>query len=473
MTKLKREELQKGFAIYLRNFSEQIPVTIIPKEFRTTKITVTTIHRYCIRVLEENSEPEKIEKIKVFFVLSKGNVSLDKVLLELERSVENKAKSIAKIFQGITVAPKEITLSFAAFLINSPIQTLEEFRQWKELHSKDKTLELENKFELEKISPEIAEKETEIAEKETEITEKETKIAEKETEKAEKETEKAEKETEKAEIEKPKIGFWKKYFKEISIAASLLLLVTFSYKYYTMLSYVDTQKEKLAYIEQITFKPVVADSNFRENTPISKNTDFDSTNNKAGEEKITNPLSFHTNNIYNGKFLYSSEKWNFETNTEGEDMNSKYGEPYRENLKSVVNMPTNIPTIANKNMQIRFNIKNSSGKTLYIDNVKLEKIATYHLDTKKVKWSNWITQKAGEQKYKVTLTHTSTIIPILDFKEVTNNQAQHFSLEIDGDASCENYIYNFRLVISANDGNGNRYNVVSDKTYYLGFLDTL
>ena len=466
MTKLKREELQKGFAIYLRNFSEQIPVTIIPKEFRTTKITVTTIHRYCIRVLEENSEPEKIEKIKVFFVLPKGNVSLDKVLLELQQSVDSKAKPIALLFQGKTNQPEEITLSCAAFLINSPIQTLEEFRQWKELHSKDKTLELENKFELEKISPEIAEKETEIAEKETEITEKETKIAEKETEKAEKETEKAE-------IEKPKIGFWKKYFKEISIAASLLLLVTFSYKYYTMLSYVDTQKEKLAYIEQITFKPVVADSNFRENTPISKNTDFDSTNNKAGEEKITNPLSFHTNNIYNGKFLYSSEKWNFETNTEGEDMNSKYGEPYRENLKSVVNMPTNIPTIANKNMQIRFNIKNSSGKTLYIDNVKLEKIATYHLDTKKVKWSNWITQKAGEQKYKVTLTHTSTIIPILDFKEVTNNQAQHFSLEIDGDASCENYIYNFRLVISANDGNGNRYNVVSDKTYYLGFLDTL
>ena len=145
MTPSQKEELQKEFATYLRNSINQLPHTDLPKEFKETnlKIIVATIRNYCSRVIQENRELAKIQRIKEFYEL-KGEPTIakedrwklttmseiDKLLEELEQNKEA-AKPIANLFKGTTEKPSEEILSFAAFLINLPINNLDEFRKWK------------------------------------------------------------------------------------------------------------------------------------------------------------------------------------------------------------------------------------------------------------------------------------------------------------------------------------------------------
>jgi hypothetical protein len=474
MTPSQKEELQKEFATYLRNSINQLPNTDLPKEFKETnlKITVATIRNYCSRVLQENKELVKIQRIKEFYDL-KGeptiakedrwklaNMSeIDKLLEELEQNKEA-AKPIANLFKGTTEKPSEEILSFAAFLINLPINNLDEFRRWKatkdaeaqQIYVETQKLEEENQ----NINP---------TNKETTTTINDTKIV----------------------IETPKTFFQQHKYK-FTIAASIILLVVcsaYAYnlkEYYDLKSYVNENKEKLATIEQISFKPIIADSGLVENITKSNITNQNIDNQVVTEnskqiianvEILEMPLSFYTNNIYNGKFLFTTDKWNFETDITGEDMNSKYGEPYRNQLKSLQKLPNTQPTIANKSIWIRFNVMNKSNTKLYVDNIKLEKVATHAINNKIVKWSNWITPKDGEKRFELALSHEPQIVAVVPFTEIAANSPQHFSLIINCDKTCENYIYKFKLVVSTNDGQGNRYNVSSDRVYTLGLVSEL
>ena len=462
-----KKNLQTEFADFLRA-SIQHPITEIPKEFYDTtyNFTEVTIRNYCQRVIEEDTNLEKIKRIKEFYGL-KGNpkssnisvdtTEIDKLLEELEEH-KGKAKPVANLLRGLTDAPNERTLCFAAFLINLPFTTIEEFRQWK----------IAKKIKEQKIVEETIIFAEEIPK--TEITNIEEKVASVDT---------------KTDIVIPKTFFQKHKYK-FTIAASIILLVVCSAynlkEYYNLKAYVDENKEKLAIIEQISFKPIIADSELVENITKSNITNQNIDNQVVTEnskqitanvEILEMPLSFYTNNIYNGKFLFTTDKWNFETDITGEDMNSKYGEPYQNQLKSLRKLPNTQPTIANKSIWIRFNVMNKSNTKLYVDNIKLEKLATHAINNKIVKWSNWITPKDGEKRFELALSHEPQIVAVVPFAEIAANSPQHFSLIINCDDTCENYIYKFKLVISANDGQGNRYNVSSDRIYTLGLVNEL
>ncbi len=454
------KKIQKEYAEYIKNFVEKLPEPEIPNEFRQPriKVTVATVRDYCVRIIREDKEPDKIQTIKDFYSINVEltastklplaklleMTSTDKLVYQIEQ-LTNPARPIANLFGGgIIEQPTLRTLEFAAFLFGIKI-TMAQFKKLKDAE----------------VTKNTTKKATESANIDTDLT------------------------TEKVENDLgtiPEQTLFRQYKYKFTIAASIILLLVCSAYAYNLKSYVDKNKEKLATIEQITFKPIIADSGLVENIikPNVANQNIDNQvvkeNSKqitAGFETLEMPLSFYTNNIYNGKFLFTTDKWNFETDITGEDMNSKYGEPYRNQLKSLLTLPNTQPTIANKSIWIRFNVMNKSGIKLYVDNIKLEKVATYTINNKIVKWSNWITPKDGEKRFELLLSHEPQIAAIVPFADIAANSPQHFSLIINCDSTCENHIYKFKLVISANDGQGNRYNVSSDRVYTLGLVNEL
>jgi hypothetical protein len=482
MTPTEKSKLKIEFADYLKEFVETLPEPEIPTEFRQSrlKVTVVTVRDYCVRIIREDKEPDKIQIIKDFYNLNyelKPSNDLpagkflemtvaDKLIYQLTKSQDN-AKPVVYLFGKKIDQPIENTLAFAAFLFGAKIKNIEEFKKWKE----EKLL-----------------KNTEIVEK-VEVVEK---IENKEldnssianNEKSEKEAENSTKQTENDFVITPKPTFFQQYKHQLLIAASFVLLIVCSAYVYNLQSYISENREKLATIEQITFKPLVPDSGLVEN-PVGANIANQNIANQSIDSQVVRentkqiaanveiPLSFYTNNIYNGNFLFTTDKWNFETDITGEDMNSKYGEPYRNQLKSLRKLPNTQPTIANKSIWIRFNVMNKGSKKLYVDNIKLEKLQTYAINTKTVKWSNWITPKDGEKRFELLLSHEPQIVAVVPFAEIGANSPQHFSLLIKCDKTCEKYIYKFKLVISANDGQGSRYDVSSDKIYTLGLISEL
>ncbi len=449
MTPKHKEDLQKEFAAFLRKSIEQ-PIAELPKEFQKTVITVATIRNYCSRIILEDKEIEKINYIKKFYLLtgSPKNIPKDKALemtaidLLLHELEENKdaAKPVAGLFKNKTEAPNENTLAFAAFLINLPIYSLEEFKQWKAKHLA--TTEENNKQSHQTTeNTDSTAQTTAQAPKTIEVTtpENPTKTP----------------------------TFWQKYAPQLFIAASLVLVAISAYAY-SLRSYLTERTDKLAYIDQLTFTPVRADSGLLEANVSAQTSDVLPT-----APATDNPLVFYTNNIYNGKFLYTTDKWDFATDQKGEDMNSPYGEPYKDQLKGLFKTPNSLPTIANKSIWLRFNVLNKGNQKLYIDNIKLEKVGTYKINPNKVKWNNWITPKDGEKRFELLLTHEPQVAAVVAFAEVPPQNPQHFSLVVNTDTSCENHIYQFRLVVSANDAQGKRYTITSDKVYSLGRLSEL
>ncbi len=459
----KYKEDQKKFADFLRKSIEQ-PISEIPKEFLKTNITVATIRNYCSRILQESKDIEKINYIKKFYNL-KGtpkNITNDKaieltevdlLIIELEENI-NPAKAVEVLFKTNNI-PKENTLAFAAFLLNHHFRSTAEFIKWEAM-------------QLEKISqknptPNVNETTTPILTEPTPISTQEQ-AAPSTTAQVTATPE----ESTPATTKKP-TTFWYTHKSKVFIAASLLLVAISAYAY-RLHNYIEDKKDQLAYINQISFTPVVADSGL-----LEASVSIETTATSANTTTVTtdNPLVFYTNNIYNGKFLYTTDKWDFATDQNGEDMNSPYGEPYKDQLKGLFKTPNNLPTIANKSIWLRFNVLNKGSQKLYIDNIKLEKVGTYKINPQKVKWNNWITPKDGEKRFELLLTHEPQVAAIVAFAEVPPQNPQHFSLVIHTDASCESYIYQFRLVISANDAQGKRYTITSDKVYSIGRLSEL
>jgi hypothetical protein len=458
MTPTEKSEFQKAYAEYLKKSVEQLSEAEIPTEFREprVKVTVVTVRDYCVRIIRENKEPDKIQIIKDFYSIN-GELTassklplgkllemtaVDKLVYQLEQA-QNVARPVANLFSGGIEQSTARTLDFAAFLFN--LKNIAEFKKWQETE----------------ITKNTTKKATESTNIDNDLT------------------------TEKVENDlgtMPKQTFFQKHKYKFTIAASIILLLVCSAYAYNLKSYVDENKEKLATIEQISFKPIIADSGLVENITkpnVANQSIANQVVTKNSKQIIANveilemPLSFYTNNIYNGKFLFTTDKWDFETDMTGEDMNSKYGEPYRSQLKSLQKLPNTQPTIANKSIWIRFNVMNKSNTKLYVDNIKLEKVATHKINNKIVKWSNWITPKDGEKRFELALSHEPQIAAIVPFADIAANSPQHFSLIINCDKTCENYIYKFKLIVSANDGQGNRYNVSSDRVYMLGLVSEL
>jgi hypothetical protein len=467
MTPRYKEELKKEFAAFLRKSIEQ-PISEIPKEFRQNNytFTVATIRNYCDRVLREGKDMEKIKRIKDFYelrgIVNEKEIGKDRVLEmtetekllhELEKN-KDKARPVANLFNNNITNPTERSLSFAAFLINLPISSLEDFKKFKA--TLEPTIEENTTPSSTEITTSNPTEPTPISNQEKEApstTTQATTVNEVSTPAT------AEKTT----------TFWYKHKSKVLVAASLLLVAISAYAY-RLHNYIEEKKDQLAYIHQISFTPVVADSGL-----LEASVSAESTVKVVNTTTVTtdNPLVFYTNNIYNGKFLYTTDKWDFATDQNGEDMNSPYGEPYKDQLKGLFKTPNNLPTIANKSIWLRFNVLNKGSQKLYIDNIKLEKVGTYKINPQKVKWNNWITPKDGEKRFELLLSHEPQVAAIVAFAEVPPQNPQHFSLLIHTDTTCESYIYKFRLVVSANDAQGRRYTTTSDKVYSIGRLSEL
>lgn len=259
----------------------------------------------------------------------------------------------------------------------------------------------------------------------------------------------------------------------------VLFLGNFGFEYYQMANRFAKAETTLALIDSLSFEPKYLTDEIAEKEVVRADKhnggmSFVRTQTRAANEfaDTTEPLLYFTNNIYNKKFIYTTKKWNFETDPKGEDINSEYGKPYNEEIRPLKPIESQSVTIANGEIWIRFNLKNNSAQKLYIDNLYLKIVGKYALDSVAVSYNAWL-PKANEQVYEIELDNFAQTYPFATFTEISPDEARHFSLKVKGSQSLEKQAVKFQIYASCNDGNGKRYTICSDKIYVLGLYALL
>jgi len=166
-----------------------------------------------------------------------------------------------------------------------------------------------------------------------------------------------------------------------------------------------------------------------------------------------------------------------------EDMNSKkYGGRFYPMLAH--NSTTTIEkrlSIANQQMEIWFDLSNTSDKTWKLQEVTLDIVRQYDLNTQKVESGTWRNYKSRLNAYSpkfylkkgetddIIVKPTKTVLVYPDGTESDNR----FSLKVFNDRSMpvEGLIYEFKIVVTLVDTKSTRRKrrVTSDKSYFLAF----
>lgn len=422
-----KKNLRKKFAEYILNEIKTLADwnTDFFGEFPPKS---TGMKEYFIYLVKADKEPEKIKAISDFFAFN-GHTEIEKKSERVKSS--GKPRTIEKFFRNEIKAPYEVTLNFVATVFGLPIKTFSEFEAQFTYATNEKVVQ---------------------------------KISDKEQQKT----------VIPAKPEQPK--------KRINIIAAtaaimLILLAVVALKPYLNYSAMKTKfasaEKNLQDIENMAFKPEYSNSILlRDTAKTSKNVlQVASVNSASGNLSEIN-LFFHTNNIYNHKFIYSTKPWDFTTDPKGEDMNSKYGEPFNSDIIKLKPVDNDFATLANEYIWIRFDLQNDTDFPLYVDNLKVKVIAVHNINSKTMHYNVWMPELT-ELKHKITLKDKIETYPIATFVEIPAQKSQHFSLEVKGEKSCYQKIYKFRVFASCNDGKGNRKTIQSDKDYFVGFLPAL
>ncbi len=258
---------------------------------------------------------------------------------------------------------------------------------------------------------------------------------------------------------------WKYY----SLATVLIFIfVKMGFEYYQMANRFEKAKDTLAKIDSLSFEPKYLKQEMIEQ---DKEKSFVGTKTRELGTKTTakaEPLLYFTNNIYNKKFVFTPQKWDFETDPKGEDINGEYGKPYNEEIRELRTFRTQDATLANEEIWIRFNLRNESGEKLFVDNLFLKIVGKHPIHTAKVEYNAWL-PKSSEEVYEVRLDGFAQTYPFATFAEVAPAESRHFSLKVKGVESLDKQILRFKIYASCNDGKGKRYTISSDKTYVLAF----
>ncbi len=410
-----KRTLQESYADYIKSNIKK-PDDWDIELFGNFPPTRTGLKNYFSHLIRENKQKEKLTLIHEFLSFNGSKHISEKI--EKLNQLSGRLKSIENLFAGKST-PVEDTLNFTASVFDLPIKNITDFK------SEQKS----NEQVLTSATNEIKDK-------------------------------------------PPEKQSYRK-FVALGSVLTLLLISGFLYKpaanYFYLTTRFDNAKDKLNEIEQLSFKPI-----FLHNEIFD--TDTLSSSESSVEKGIINTedtqIRFYTNNIYNHKFLYSSEQWSFKTDKNGEDMNSCYGKPFLTELKSLHSYPKDFTTIANEYIWVRFNIRNTGTTPVFVDNLDIKILSATKINQRSVHYNEWTTALPNEILYEFVLNNKATNYPrVLDNKKLTPNNNLHFSFKIRGDKSCNKQIFKFRILVSYNDGKGNRFTIQSDKDYFIGFLN--
>lgn len=404
----RRNDTKKAFAEYLRD-ELQPPSDWNTELFGKFPGTVSMIQKYFGYILDQKPNSEKAEAIELQYHLEQFN-SLEKKI----DYIDGRPRSIENFFKGQTV-PYERNLNFIALVFDAPIKTLEEFVSYNNKH---------------KIESEESKKRQGMQAKANSL----------------------------------KQDFIPLQSLPRSIALFLMIVILacigFNYFHYGVSN---SQSKSIKQRQPASFFPVDIENKLFVNkikgivTPIQdtgRNTE----------------LNFHTINIFNDKCIYNEGTWSFVTDVAGEDMNSQYGKPFNENIKTLYPILKGRTTLANQLMDIHFNINNRTGENLVFSSFLIKILNTYDANTEKAQY-NLYTERSEEIRFEVVLTNRNIYSYTTDKKRIENNESLFCRLRIKGDTNCMNLIYKFRIICDLIDANGRHYTIQSDKDYFIGFVE--
>jgi len=246
------------------------------------------------------------------------------------------------------------------------------------------------------------------------------------------------------------------------VAVTVVLLSSLAYLIYSNASLKKQNNSQASIIGELEFNPKNVEEVSLVSAVLEENED---------ETANSHGLSYYTNHIYNTDFIVPKDKWTFNIDPKGEDINSDYGKPFSNELrplyKDVINDKV---TIANNQMLIRLNIRNNTESKWVIDNIYLKKTDQYTPEINKVYKNSW-SVKEGELSYGFEMNKYASIYPLTTFIELKPGEAKYFAMNITGDHSCNGAIFKYKIVFSGNGSKGNNITIESDKEYYLGFYN--
>jgi len=382
--------------------------------------TISTYQKYFGYILKQNNNSEKVEAIEKRYKLNKS----DKVEKKI-KIIDGRPRSITKFFNE-KIVPYDKNLYFIAVVFDAPIKTIEEFVKRQENEKKQLTKK-----------PEKAKKESFNIDNEiiSEINEP--------------------KEDQNDRLKQ----FFTKNKKIIGSVSLILLLFISVFLFQKYGKNNELKAENMHPIISTFFPREMADSLY------VKKTTANNSENILSEDTIL----LHTVNIFNDKCLYKNSDWSFSTDPEGEDMNSKYGTPFNDEIKTHFNVLNGRTTIANEYMDIHFNIENLKNKTLYFSNLKIKIIDTHDAKVEKAKY-NMYEIRSSEVIFEIILDDKNMKGCSANKEELKNGEALFCKLRIKGSEFCNNLIYELQIIADFSDIKGNHYQGVSDKNYFIGFV---
>jgi len=408
-----KKVLEKQFATYV--FQQIKEKKLFENE---SDFTATNLKKYFVKLIEQNREGKIFEALKIFFIFNGTARSLEEQIQRIQES--SKTKSLENFFKEKST-PVLDTLLFLATVFEIPIQNLDDFHEYLENNAAKKESKINQNSDNQVVS------------KKRFIPKNQVLMA------------------------------------AFSVLA-LFLAIFFYQKYTSIQDRFQNARHKIEHIESLAFSPKPMPDNMIEKDSSKKNTQKNTIQEKKVELTNGKALLYFTNNIYNKSFIYSQQKWGFATDKNGEDMNSLYGEPYNQEIRHLKPEKLLFPTIANKEMHIRFNIKNITNEKLFLDNMYIKILEKYVTNSETMFYNAWL-PKLSEEKYQIEINNSVTIYPFSLYLEVEPHQSQHFSFQVKTAPNFTHQIARFSIEISANNGNGKRYVCSSDKNYLVGFLE--
>ncbi len=413
-----REQYRAQYADYLR---ENLKT---PSDWKVELLgnfpgTTAMYQKYFGQILSQNTNKQKVEAINEHYHLHKYE-NIDKKV----EIIDGKPRSIENFFTKKTT-PFDDKLKFMALIFESEIKSLEDFVEWK--HAQ-KPLKSKNNEKNETIQHNNS--------------------------------------ANSIKIERKKEAFSVKITKQLAIAVSVLVFFSIIAFLVSKIQPANAENKELEKIGNKTlqssfFPKYINKDLFEKNIPVKKN------NNKT---IVKEEILYHTVNIFNDKCIHKQGAWSFETDANGEDMNSPYGAPFNENIAGMYPILKGRTTIANEMMDLHFNIENNYNSDLYCSSLTIEIIDTYDTKAENAKYNLYTTRSSEEIKFELLLDGKNTYGFTVNKEKVDAGGGVLFcKMRIKGSEKCENLIYRFKIKVSMVDSKGNHFSVNSDKTYLIAF----
>ncbi len=416
-----RQQTKKHFASYLIE-NKKAPSDWKAELFGQFPATQTNYQKYFGKILEENTNQLKIEAIEEHYKLD-NSISLEKKIY----LINGRPRSIVNFYNGDTI-PYESGLKFIALVFEYPVKTLEQFVDWQK--------EQQN-YEIKKqiINNIVVSLKEHAKKKEEQVKPKEAK-----------------------KTKKVGITGWRRIItKFIALPVSFLLILFFTL--YTVFNI--EIKDNNSVIPKYVGSEIFVNNSGDSEPAISPDS-------IAGEV----PALYHTVNILNDKFIFTTNEWRFSTDPNGEDMNSKYGTPYDESITSLFPTQKGSINIANQKMDIDFNIENINRKNLYFSGYVIKIIDIFDAKANKAEYNLYKSLSHEMKLSQVDFSEDKKDYLFKTDKELIKSGNVLFcKIPISvNNRAFNNKILEFEIIVDLVDKRGKHHKIKSDKTYFIANL---